>query len=77
MPERLKFQRVIIELSSEIRRQWDSQLKIYEAWMDARIVSEFQNDVLDILESVKPGTRNEIIRKLKQRKIIRNTIKFN
>ena len=75
--ERIKFQRVIIELSAEVRRQLDSQLKIFELWHDAKVISEFQNEVLDILESVKPGTRNAIINKLKQRKVIRSTVKFS
>jgi hypothetical protein len=75
--ERIKFSRLIVELSSEVRRQLDSQLKIFELWHDASVISEFQNEVLDILESVKPGTRNEIINKLKQRKVIRSTVKFS
>jgi len=58
---RIQFQRVIIELSAEVRRQLDSQVKIFEY----------------ILEEVKPGLRNEIIDRLKQRRAIRSTVKFS
>jgi len=75
--KRIQFQRVIIELSAEVRRQLDAQLKIFELWHDARIIQEFHEEILNILEECKPGLKNEIINRLKQRRAIRSTVKFS
>jgi len=75
--ERIKFQKIIIELAAEVRRQLDAQLQIFELWHDTRIVHEFQQEVLDILNEVQPGLRDEIISRLKQRRAIRSTVKFS
>jgi len=74
---RIPFQRVIIELSAEVRRQLDSQVKIFELWHDTKVIHEFHEEILNILEEVKPGLRNEIIGRLKQRRAIRSTVKFS
>ena len=75
--DRIAFQKVIIDLSAEVRRQLDAQLRIFELWHDTRIIHEFQQEVLNILDEVKPGLRNEIITRLKQRRAVRSTVKFN
>ncbi len=75
--ERIKFQKIIIELAAEVRRQLDAQMKIFELWHDTRIVHEFQQVVLDILNEVQPGLRDEIISRLKQIRAIRSTVKFS
>jgi hypothetical protein len=75
--ERIAFQRVIIELSAEVRRQLDSQLRILELWHDAQIQHEFQTEVLNVLDEVQPGLRDEIISRLKKRRILRKTVSFD
>ncbi len=75
--DRIAFQKIIIELSAEVRRQLDAQLKIFELWHDTRIIHEFQTEVLNILDEVKPGLRDEIITRLKQRRAVRSTVKFS
>ena len=42
-----------------------------------RVVDEFQAEVLQILDEVQPGIRDEIIRRLKQRNIIRRSVRHN
>jgi len=69
--DRVTLQEIIIKLSAEIRRQLEAQLKIFEVWCDMKVVAEFQAEVLEILDEVQPGTRNEIIRKLKERRTLR------
>jgi hypothetical protein len=74
--DRLPFQRAIIDLSAEVRRQLDSQVKIFELWHDTKVIHEFHEEILNILEEVEPGLKNEIITRLKQRSAIRSTVKF-
>ena len=74
---RIQFQKIIIELSAEVRRQLDSQIKIFELWHDTRTIQEFHEEILNILEEVKPGLKNEIIDRLKSRRAIRSLVKFN
>jgi len=76
-PARIAFQKIIIELSAEVRRQLDSQVKIFELWHDTRVIHEFHEEVLNILDEVKPGLRDEIITRLKQRHAVRKTVKFS
>ena len=55
---RIQFQRVIIELSAEVRRQLDSQVKIFELWHDTKVIHEFHEEILNILEEVNSMMRN-------------------
>jgi hypothetical protein len=74
---RIAFQKIIIELSAEVRRQLDSQVKIFELWHDTRVIHEFHEEILQILEEVKPGLRDEIIHRLQQKRVVRSTVKFS
>jgi len=75
--DRIKHQRVIIDLSAELRKQMDAQIKIMQLWHDASIVAEFQNEVLDVLDKALPGKRDEIIFGLKQAKAVRSLTDFS
>ena len=72
--DRLAFQDIIIKLSAEIRRQLEAQLKIIEVWHDMKVFSEFQAEVLAVLDEMQPGVRDEIIRRLKERRALRGTV---
>lgn len=74
---RIALQKVIIKLSAEIRRQLEAQLKIFEVWSDMRVVAEFQNEVLAILDEMEPGVRDEIIRRLKERRALRGAVSIS
>jgi hypothetical protein len=70
-------QAIIVKLSGEVRKQLSLQLSIAQVWHDMKIFSEFQQEVLRILDEVEPGTRDEIIRRLKQRNALRRSVRVN
>jgi len=72
--DRLALQDIIIKLSAEIRRQLEAQLKIIEVWHDMKVFSEFQAEVLALLDEMQPGVRDEIIRRLKEKRALRGTV---
>jgi hypothetical protein len=72
--DKLALQQIIIKLSAEIRRQLEAQLKIVEVWHDMKVISEFQTEVLAILDEMKPGVRDEVIQRLKEKRALRGTV---
>lgn len=74
--DQLALQDIIIRLSSEIRRQLDLQMKIFELWYQGRSVIEFQQIVLTAIEEVSPDLKEKIIRKLQERRAVRSSVKF-
>ena len=74
--DQLALQDVIIRLSSEIGRQLDSQMKIFELWYQARSVMEFQQIVLAAIEEVSPELKEKIIRRLQERRAVRSSVEF-
>ena len=72
--DKLALQQIIIKLSAEIRRQLEAQLKIVEVWHDMKVISEFQTEVLAILDEMQPGARDEVIQRLKERRALRGTV---
>lgn len=72
--DKLALQQIIIKLSAEIRRQLEAQLKIIEVWHDMKVISEFQTEVLAILDEMQPGVRDEIIFRLKEKRALRGTV---
>lgn len=74
--DQLALQGIIIRLSSEIRRQLDLQMKIFELWYQGRAVIEFQQVVLTAIEEVSPELKEKIIRKLQEKRAVRSTVEF-
>ena len=70
-------QEVIVKLSAEVRRQLEAQLKIFEVWTDMKVVAEFQAEVLAILDEMEPGTRDDVIRRLKEKRALRGLVSVN
>jgi hypothetical protein len=75
--DRRETQRIIIGLSAEIRKQLDTQLKIFEAWQDSTQNADFQIEVISILDQMQPGVRDEAIRRLKEKRALRRLVQFN
>jgi predicted transcriptional regulator len=75
--DKLALQEIIIKLSAEVRRQLEAQLKIIEIWHDMKVFSEFQAEVLAVLDEMTPGVRDEIIKRLKQRRTLRGIVTIN
>lgn len=67
-------QEVMIKLSAEIRKQLTLQLAIAEVWHDQKIVSEFQREVLGVLNEADPQLRHEVIKRLKEKRILRGSV---
>ena len=70
-------QEVIVKLSAEVRRQLEAQLKLFEVWTDMKVVAEFQAEVLSILDEMEPGTRDDVIRRLKEKRALRGLVSIN
>jgi hypothetical protein len=72
--DKLALQQIIIKLSAEIRRQLEAQLKIVEVWHDMKVISEFQTEVLAIIDRMQPGARDEVIQRLKEKRALRGSV---
>ena len=70
-------QEIIIKLSAEIRRQLETQIKIFEAYSEFKDRAAFQNEVLSILDQMQPGVRDEAIRKIKNAGALRGAVTVN
>lgn len=70
---RLAIQQNIIKLSAEVRKQQESQVRIFEAGIRAEAQRAFQQELMDLLEEVSPEVRNEFIRRLRERKLLRES----
>ncbi len=75
--DKTAIQSIMVKLSAEVRQQLQLQLNIAQVWYDQRVVGEFQQEVLNILDEVEPGTRDAILRRLKQKSVIRRSVRVN
>jgi hypothetical protein len=66
-----------LKVMAEIRGQLKLQLDIFAALYDLKAVADFQQEVLEIIASVSPEVRNEIIYRLKERSVIRSVLQFD
>ena len=61
----------------EIRGQLKLQFEISQALFDIQAVKEFQSQVLEVIGSVSPEARDDIIRKLTEGKALRSAVDFD
>lgn len=61
----------------EIRGQLKLQLEIFQALYDMQAVQQFQTEVLEVINSVSPDARDEIIRRLTERNALRSALDLN
>jgi predicted transcriptional regulator len=66
-----------VKVMAEIRGQLKLQLEIFQALYDLKAAEEFQATVLEILAEVDPNLRNEVIRRLNERRSVRQAVRFN
>ena len=59
---------------SEIRGQLNLQLEIFKTLYDFKAVSEFQQEVVNIMGEVSPELRNKFIKRLKERRALRSSV---
>ncbi len=67
----LKIQASVIDISAEVRKQLELQLKIAETLYSATMIAQFQEEVLAAIGRIDPATRMAIIIELKQLRTIR------
>ena len=72
--DRKGLQQVVIDLTSEIRKQLRFQLEILRSLYDMRGVAEFQKEVLDAIGEIAPDTRQAIIRRLVEKRALRSAL---
>ncbi|MDD4308684.1 MAG: hypothetical protein PHU53_07770, partial [Thermoplasmata archaeon] len=73
----LKLQSNLISISGEVRKQLEFQVKIFETIYNVHMVTEFQQEILDVLKGVDPNVRNMVIARLKERRSLRGLVKIN
>jgi hypothetical protein len=61
----------------EIREQLRLHLEIFQALFDMKGVQEFQTEVLEVIGSVSPEARDEIMRRLTEKSALRSAIDLN
>ena len=74
--ELLKIQTNLVAVSAEGRKQIELQVKIYETVFNTQLVAEFQEEILAVLREVDPDVRNQVIKKLKERRSMRGLMKL-
>jgi predicted transcriptional regulator len=62
---------------AEIRGQLSLQLEIFQALFSLQAAEEFQNTVLEVIREVDPHVRDKIIRRLNERRTIRQAVHFH
>jgi predicted transcriptional regulator len=62
---------------AEIRGQLSLQLDIFQALFSLQAAEEFQNTVLEVIREVDPHVRDKIIRRLNERRTIRQAVHFS
>jgi len=73
----LKIQDNIIKISGEVRKQIELQVKIYETIFNVQMVSEFQEEIIEILRQVEPELKDMIIKKLRERRSLRGLVQLD
>jgi len=66
-----------LKAMAEIRGQLKLQLEIFQALFSLQAAEEFQNIVLEVIGEVDSSVRNEIIRRLNEKRTIRSAVRFN
>ena len=68
---------VKLKVMAEIRGQLRLQLDIFQTLYDMQAVKEFQQEVLSAIGEADKETRNAIIDRLNQKRVIRKSIRFD
>jgi hypothetical protein len=65
-----------LKCMAEIRGQLKLQTEIMATLFDIQAVSEFQQEVADILEEESPGARTRILQRLEEKRLRRSVVKL-
>lgn len=72
--DRKGLQAVVIDLTSEVRKQLHLQVDIIRLVYDLKAAAEFQHEVLDAIGQVSPEARQAIIERLHERRAVRSAL---
>jgi hypothetical protein len=64
---------VILKLAGEVRQQLGLQLSISRTLVDLRLVKEFQEAVVEVIQSESPETARRLVARLKERRALRSS----
>lgn len=71
----LRIQGNVISIAGEVRKQIELQLKIAETVYSVSMMAEFQEEVIDVLKEVDPKIRDEVVKRLKDKRKVRGLLK--
>ena len=66
-----------LKAMGEIRNQLKLQLEIFQALFSLQAAEEFQTSVLEVIGEVNPDVRNEIIRRINEKRSVRAVVRFS
>jgi DNA-binding XRE family transcriptional regulator len=66
-----------LKAMAEIRGQLKLQLEIFQALFSLQAAEEFQNVVLETIAEVDPKVRNEILRRLNDKRAVRSAVRLS
>jgi DNA-binding transcriptional ArsR family regulator len=66
-----------LKAMQEIRGQLKLQLEIFQALFDMQAVQQFQAEVLEVIGSVSPEARDQIIRRLTEKNALRSALELD
>jgi hypothetical protein len=68
---------IALKAMAEIRGQLKLQLDIFQTLYDMRTVQDFQQEVLETIGNVSKEARDEIIKKLREKRALRSAVRFD
>ena len=68
---------IALRAMAEIRGQLKIQLDIFQTLYDMRTVQDFQQEVLETIGNVSKEVRDEIIKKLREKRALRSAVRFD
>lgn len=71
--KKVAIQKIIVELSGEIRKQLETAISIAKFWFDHEEFIKFREEVIGVLNEVSPDLRKQIIERLKQKRLLRGS----
>ena len=72
----LKDPMLALRTMAEIRAQLKFQLEIFQTLTDAKAVKEFQDTVLETINSVSPELREAVVKALQRKNALRSALEF-
>ena len=73
----LKDPNLALRTMGEIRAQLKFQLEIFQALTDVKAVKEFQDTVLETINSVAPEVRDAVVKALQRKNALRSALEFH